>query len=567
MGTVWAAYDETLGRQVAVKEVTPPAGLDVRQRGELRQRTLREARAAARIDSPAAVTVFDVVEEDGRPWIVMQLVQAPTLADVIRRDGPLPTPHVARMGVRLLDALSAAHAAGVLHRDVKPANVLMPPDGAAVLTDFGIASLEGDPSTTATGMIVGSPAYMAPERARGSAPSPASDLWSLGATLATAVRGRSPFERDGQLATLLAVVNDEPVESAPPGPLAEAIAGLLHKDPAERLTAAEARALLERAADLAPQAPLAAAPAAAPSIERTQPVPVLPAPPAPAAPAAASPAPALPAAADSAPAAHRVAAASPARSTVPQRPAAPAQGRPMPVRALAGGLVAAAVAGGLYAFWPEPDSDPTPRVAASSGRPSPAVSGRATERGAERGATKDARPSSPMSATSPSSRAAGTNAAAAPTTSAAPAPTAAVSNVGRHESEAFSIAVPDGWQAERSGNRTTFREPGGRGFFFVEGGGAPKGDPLADWRRQEPGVAARLSGYKKIRIERADFGRFQAADWEFTWQPPRGQLRVLNRNVVDGDRAYAVYWSVPAEAWDDTAALRETVLASFDPSE
>jgi serine/threonine protein kinase len=202
MGVVWAGRDEVLARAVAIKEVTPPTGLTDEQRVHLRERTLREARAAARINSRAAVTVYDVVEEDGRPWIVMELLPPRTLADVLREEGPLPEEAAARVGLRVLDALSAAHGAGVLHRDVKPANVLYDSTGQAVLTDFGIASLDGDPSMTTTGTIIGSPGYVAPERALGQPPSPASDLWSLGVLLATAVHGRSPFERDSPLATL-----------------------------------------------------------------------------------------------------------------------------------------------------------------------------------------------------------------------------------------------------------------------------------------------------------------------------------------------------------------------------
>src|SRR3954463_10782084 len=160
MGSVWAAHDEILGRDVAIKEVVPPPDLTAEQRTMIRERTLREARAAARIAHPSAVTVYDVVEEDGRPYIVMQLLAPHTLADVLAHDGPLPPERVARIGLDLVDALDAAHRAGVLHRDVKPANVLLPPDGRAVLTDFGIASVENDPTLTATGMLGGSPAYL-----------------------------------------------------------------------------------------------------------------------------------------------------------------------------------------------------------------------------------------------------------------------------------------------------------------------------------------------------------------------------------------------------------------------
>ena len=248
MGVVWAARDVTLDRDVAIKEVTLPPGLDEGQRAQLRERTLREARAAARIRSEAAVTVYDVVEEDGRPWIVMELLPPRSLAEVIREEGPLPADRAARTGLRLLEALSAAHTAGVLHRDVKPANVLFDATGRAVLTDFGIASLEGDPSMTTTGTVVGSPGYVAPERALGRPPSPASDLWSLGVTLAAAVHGRSPFEKDTPLATVVAAMQDLLPQAVVTGPLGDVIDRLLAKDPAERPDVDEARRLLEAAA-------------------------------------------------------------------------------------------------------------------------------------------------------------------------------------------------------------------------------------------------------------------------------------------------------------------------------
>src|SRR5512133_3566100 len=247
MGSVWVAHDEILGRDVAIKEVVPPPDLTPEQRRIIRERTLREARAAARIAHPSAITVYDVVEEDGHPYIVMQLLPPHTLADVLADDGPLPPERVARIGLDLVDALEAAHRAGVLHRDVKPANVLLPPEGRAVLTDFGIASVDNDPTLTATGMLVGSPAYMPPERARGDRPTPAADLWSLGATLFAAVAGRPPRRREGQLQTLNAVLNEPVPPPVHAGPLRRAIEALLTREPANRPTPERTRELLEQA--------------------------------------------------------------------------------------------------------------------------------------------------------------------------------------------------------------------------------------------------------------------------------------------------------------------------------
>ena len=249
MGSVWRADDLLLARQVAVKELTLPAHLDDAEREVLRARMRREARAAARLDHPSALTVFDVVEEDGRPWLVMELVEAGTLADDIRARGPLPPERTATVGLALLGALEAAHARGILHRDVKPSNVLVTSSdavgpGRVVLTDFGIATTEGDPTVTATGELVGSPSFMAPERGRGEAPGPASDLWSLGATLYTAVEGVPPYAGPDALTTLLSAMHDQPRACERAGPLAPVLEGLLEKDPARRLDAAGARALL-----------------------------------------------------------------------------------------------------------------------------------------------------------------------------------------------------------------------------------------------------------------------------------------------------------------------------------
>ncbi|MFC3981175.1 serine/threonine-protein kinase [Streptosporangium jomthongense] len=239
MGTVWRAKDEVLGRDVAVKEVIPSPDLTGPEREVFTIRTLREARAAGRIGHPGVATVYDVIEERGRPWIVMQLVESRTLGAVVREDGPLPACRAARVGLDVLGALVAAGHAGVLHRDVKPDNVLLARDGRAVLTDFGIAVLEGDSSVTRTGALIGTPAFIAPERAGGGPAVFASDLWSLGVTLYVAVEGRSPFERAHPLATLSAVMHEEPAPMRLSGPLGPVIHGLLRKDPAERMSAEE----------------------------------------------------------------------------------------------------------------------------------------------------------------------------------------------------------------------------------------------------------------------------------------------------------------------------------------
>lgn len=244
MGTVWRAEDETLGRTVAVKELRFPSNIDEEEKRRLITRTLREAKAIARIRNNSAVTVFDVVDEDDRPWIVMELVEGKSLAEVIREDGVLEPKRAAEVGLAVLDVLRSAHREGILHRDVKPSNVLIAEDGRVVLTDFGIAQVEGDPSITSTGMLVGAPSYISPERARGHKPGPAADLWSLGGLLYAAVEGTPPYDKGSAIATLTAVMTEPLDEPKNAGPLRDVIYGLLTKDPAKRLDDAGARAML-----------------------------------------------------------------------------------------------------------------------------------------------------------------------------------------------------------------------------------------------------------------------------------------------------------------------------------
>jgi eukaryotic-like serine/threonine-protein kinase len=254
MGVVWLADDQLLDRQVAVKEITYSIDLSEEERRILRERTLREARNAARLDHPCVTTVYDVVEEEGKPWLVMEHVPSRSLQEIVETDGPLPPAAVARIGLDVLAGLEAAHRAGIVHRDVKPANVLVGPDGHAFLTDFGIATATGDSSLTTQGAIIGSPSYMAPERANGQEPQPPVDLWSLGATLYTAVEGRLAFDRGEPMATLMAVVSEHPAPMVNAGPLQPVLSLLLTKDPAGRADAAAARRGLQAAVDGGPVA-------------------------------------------------------------------------------------------------------------------------------------------------------------------------------------------------------------------------------------------------------------------------------------------------------------------------
>jgi eukaryotic-like serine/threonine-protein kinase len=284
MGTVWRAADTLLRRDVAIKEVVLPPGLAPSDRDAMYERTMREARAAAALQHPAVVQVYDVVHENGRPWIVMELLDARSLADMVIEDGPVTPRVVAKIGIALLGALEVAHAHGVLHRDVKPANVLICSDGRCVLTDFGVARMPTDIQLTTPGMVLGSPHFISPERAMGSDFGPPSDLFSLGVTLFTAVEGRPPFDKGDPIETMHAVVEDPPAPAVRAGSLTPVLMGLLEKDPARRMDVQTARTMLRQqlAGPLASKSPPhmmtdpysvvpAQRPAAAPA--ETQPIP------------------------------------------------------------------------------------------------------------------------------------------------------------------------------------------------------------------------------------------------------------------------------------------------------
>ncbi|TMR27319.1 serine/threonine-protein kinase [Actinomadura geliboluensis] len=249
MGSVWRAHDPELGREVAIKELRVPEQVTEQERSVWYARMEREARAAARLRHPGVVTVYDrVVDEDGRPWIVMELLQGLSLERLLADQGVLPARQVAAIGLAMLDALSAAHAQGIVHRDVKPANVLLE-SGRVVLTDFGIAAVEGDATLTRSGAVLGTPAYMSPEQVHGQTATPASDLWALGATLYRAVEGRTPFTAPSHGALFIAIATGEPAPPQCGGPLARLLDGLLRKDPADRPSPAQARELLNAVAE------------------------------------------------------------------------------------------------------------------------------------------------------------------------------------------------------------------------------------------------------------------------------------------------------------------------------
>ncbi|WP_037255035.1 serine/threonine-protein kinase [Kibdelosporangium aridum] len=251
MGIVWLAEDRTIGRRVAIKELHLPDGIDAQERHIFEERVLREARTAGRLNDPAIVTVYDVVQEHGNTFIVMELIEAPTLADIVRQRGPLSEAYTAQIAQQLVSALDTAHRAGIVHRDVKPSNVMIDANGRVKLTDFGIAQSTDDPRLTTSGTLIGSPTYMSPERLQGHDASAASDLWALGATLFFAVEGYGAYERTTTAASIQAIMNEVAYLTRCRGPLASLIMGLLNSNPDGRPTAPQVRALLGQATQVA----------------------------------------------------------------------------------------------------------------------------------------------------------------------------------------------------------------------------------------------------------------------------------------------------------------------------
>jgi serine/threonine protein kinase len=518
MGTVWAGRDELLDRAVAVKEVRFPAEIADAEQAELRERTLREARATARLSHPNVVTTYDVVEEDGRPWIVMELLPSRSLSTVLREDGPLPPDRVAEIGLALLAALDVSHQQGVVHRDVKPGNVLLTADGRPVLTDFGIATMAGDPSLTSTGVVLGSPAYMSPERARGQRPGPEADLWSLGATLYAAAEGRPPFDGGNSLSTLTSVIADEVESPSVDGPLREVILGLLAKDPAARLKVAEARPLLQRAAadhGTTPTPVLAESVRALDRAGRTEALPLDP--------------------------------PAPAEAPAAPRPGGTTYGGAARRRS---GVVAAAVllavllvGAGLAAWLNGRDNGGN----ASASRSTPSAS-----------STSSAGPSTSRSSATSS----------APSASSTPpsqSPSAAGAGFRTYrDPTGFSMSVPTGWVVTRDGSRVRIDEPGTTRYLLVDQTSTPKKDPAKDWQKQEKSVSRRLPNYQRLSIAPVDFRGYPAADWQFTYAT---RTQVINRGFVVGGRGYALYLSAPRETWDQSMQVFQEAASSFQPAD
>ncbi|MGW4050084.1 protein kinase domain-containing protein [Streptomyces sp. NPDC004779] len=541
MGKVWRAHDEVLHRVVAVKELTAGRFVAEADRLVLHARTQKEARAAARISHPGVVTVHDVLEHDDRPWIVMQFVDGPSLADAVKEAGTIEPREAARVGLHVVGALRAAHAAGVLHRDVKPGNVLLARDGRVLITDFGIAAIEGDSTITRTGELVGSIDYLAPERVRGGDPGPASDLWSLGATLYTAVEGSSPFRRTSPISTMQAVVGEEPPYPENAGPLASVIVALLRKDPDQRPRVDEAeRMLLDAMEGRSPEAAQAYVPtqrmdvdtvstssgpgASGPGASGEAPTPVSPQTPR----TVEWPTPAQSSAT------QRPAPATPSAPTVvPAAPSSEASGKGRGRSAVLTAVLAAVLAGGaVFAVM---------HYGGGGGTPGPG-----------------------------------------PTTSvtAGPTPTDGKEAVadgvpeGWHRVEdpaGFSLVVPDGWKRQTDGSANIDYTPdGGRHRLRISIDPSPDFEnPYMHLLDLEKTLQKRMD-YRRVWLNQNTYrDQIKSASWEFTWTEKQnfpGPRHAIDQMYFDANGTeYAIYMTSPESSWDTTRQQFDIVLQHWQP--
>ncbi|MFE7100516.1 serine/threonine-protein kinase [Streptomyces erythrochromogenes] len=537
MGVVWRATDQLLGRRVAVKEMVLDPALALDEARLQRERTLREARAAAQVKHPHIIVVHDVVEDGERPYIVMELVEGGSLADRLARTGPVDPAEAAGIGIALLGALRTAHAAGVLHRDLKPANVLLEaPGGRAVLTDFGIAQVSGATTLTATGAFVGSPEYTAPERMSAQSPAgPESDLWSLGALLCAAVSGASPFRRDSLGGVLHAVVYDEIRPPAACGPLLPVVRGLLERDPASRLGADRAeemlRALAPSAAGYQPTR------RCGPEVSDARTAP--------------EPAPAPERAPEPAPEPAR----RPAAQTAPvaaQPAVAPARRRPG--AAVIAGLLVAAIAGAgvsAAALLMNEDGpvDRTGRPAATSGAAGGAAGAPVTPPGAQ------------VSVPAPVPSAPGQRTGGAPDDEAAPAGYGIV-----QDPAGFALAVPDGFTRRTDGPRVFYMSPDESFRIGIKISAPESGGPLAVHQRSHAKGPSNNPGYRDAEVSVSTHNGLEAALWLFTWDgfsTTEGPRHTRDLCWEEGGRLYDVWVSAPVGRTAEARSYFDTAVRTF----
>lgn len=515
MGAVWLAQDTLLKRRVAVKEIDIPPSYAAADRGAMEARLLREARAAARLSHPGVVSVYDVIEHGDRPWIVMEYVDAPTLDDIVAGDGPLAPEAAARIGLELLAILDVAHRAGIVHRDVKPANVMVAQDGQVKLADFGIASIQDDPKITQTGLVLGSPAFMAPEQAQSGSTGPAADLWSLGATLYQAVEGVPPFDKGSALPTLTAVMSEEPRPMQRAGKLEPTISALLRKDPAERPSVAEARGMLQGI--VAAVDTRAGTAVSGPHVAKT----------------------AVEEATRPAPERRRVA-DRPVPQTAP--PAAARADRTWILWALLALAIAALVALPMILDGGDATSDRT----------------RGSDEPAQDAAGDDAATDTGSGGSEDGSEDASEDGSAE-----------AVPDWTTYEdpSTGYTLEYPSTWTPRvRRENRIDFADPTTATYLRVEWTDEPGDDVMARLEEIAAAFATNRSGYEEHQMTETEYLGYPAGLWEYSYEDGGANLHAYNLQfVIEDDWGFALNFQTREENWSDSQDLWEALKAGFEP--
>lgn len=566
-GTVWEATDDVLGRTVAVKEVGLPAHLPEADRDRVRTRAMREARSAARLEHRCVVSIYDVLEADEALHIVMEHIDAPSLATLVAQEGPLPPHRVAAIGLDVLDGLDAAHRAGVVHRDVKPSNVLVPDAGRAVVTDFGIAAVRGESGLTRTGQALGTPDYIAPEQLEDGPVGPPCDMWALGATLYDAVEGVPPFRRERTVATINAVASADPRPMELAGPLEGLLTRLLTKDPSRRPDVDETRELLRAAREEAVRAagPTSQMPdTTQPIIPRTDEVDDT------------SPS-STTTVSDPVPAATESAGSDPHH----ERPGEPVHGRPSSTPSpdvdepderrraalvLGGLLVAVAIVTGVVALGAgdqgtptEPQDEVAQPEAPAGGEGSDGsadAAGSATETppqddGEAGSAEQDQATAQEAQPAEQESQAAG---------QAAPVP----DGWELYEDEEYAVGVPSDWEPrDAPGSAIDLVAPSGDVYLRAADTDDPAPDVLADTQRIRDSFRSRYPSYEEIALGPVEYRGHEAVRWEYTYAPEGRELRAVHLNFSTGERAYALNYQTPAESWDELSGRFDDFTATF----
>jgi hypothetical protein len=517
LGVVWEADDNVLNRRVALKEIDIPSVVGAEADG-VRARVLREAIAAARLNHPCAVTTYDVIRDEDRVYIVMELVEVPTLAEIVAKEGPLTPERAAVIGAQVAEVLANAHERGIVHRDVKPGNLMVGRGDRVKLADFGIASVKDDSRITATGLVLGSPPFMAPEQAGSSDSGPAADTWALGATLFYAVEGVPPFDKGSAISTLAAAASEDPPAATRAGPLEPVISEMLTKEPNRRPSDED---LIVRLREVAGGAVGSRRPTDI--FERTGPV-------------------------------------LPEWNSVPEEEpyevVRPAQrrARPLPWILAAGAIVAAALAG-LWAV-------DAVRDAAGSGRdPEPAVSEAGERRDSSSAGGSAAQGPGASENPGPSRDSGGTD-DEVEVSRGAPASWAAYTD----PETGYALAYPADWVVRpQSASLTTtdFVDPETGTYLRVDWTGDPGPSPEAHWDQFSAAFAESHADYAEIRIDSTIYKGYEAALWEYSYSDGGTELHAYNLGFVTSDFGFALNFQSHAENWNDSQALFERFKAAF----